>query len=119
VVTNVSTKPINIGPFSGLDNVHSPDARTFQPPGEMEKRLPALVAASDVDLDEDGWPASRPGVSEVLEPTAALRGFSALGMLLIHDDDAILQVDLDEDPVGTTEIVSGLEDDDPVQFLEH
>jgi hypothetical protein len=40
-------------------------------------------------------------------------------MLLIHDEDTILQVDLDEDPVGTTEIVSGLEDDEPVQFLEH
>ena len=113
------SKSINLGPFSGVDNVHSPDARTFQPPGEIEKRLAALVAASDVDLDDDGWPASRPGVSTVLEPTAALRGFSALGLLLIHDEDEIRQVDLGEDPVGTTTIVSGLAVDDPVQFLEH
>ena len=115
----MATKPISIGPFSGVDNVHSPDARTFQPPGELEKRLPALVAASDVDLDDDGWAASRPGVSEVLELTAALRGFSALGLLLVQDGGKIQQVDLDETPVGTTDIVSGLSSTDPVQFLEH
>lgn len=40
-------------------------------------------------------------------------------MLLLHDDDAILQVNLDADPLDTTELVSGLADDDPVQFLEH
>jgi hypothetical protein len=112
-------KTISIGPFSGVDNVHAPSAGTFQPPGELEKRLAALVTASDVDLDDEGWPTSRPGLAAVLAPTAALRGFSALGMLLVHDEDKILQVDLDEDPVGTTTIVSGLAVDDPVQFLEH
>lgn len=112
------TSPISLGPWSGIDNVHAADARTFQPPGELEKRLPALVAATDVDLDDDGWAASRQGTTSVFEPNAALRGFSALGMFLIHDEGSILQVNLDADPVDTTEIVSGLDDDDPVQFLE-
>lgn len=102
----------------GVDNVHSPDARTFQPPGALEKRLPALVAATDVDLDDDGWAASRQPTAEVLDLEAALRGFSAIGLLLVHDEGKILQVNLDADPVDTTEIVAGLDDDDPVQFLE-
>jgi hypothetical protein len=116
---DVSTKPVSLGPWSGVDNIHSPDARTFQPPGELEKRLPALVTASDVDLDDDGWVASRPGAAAVLTPTAALRGFSALGLLLVHDEDKIVKVNLSATPVTTTTIVSGLAVDDPVQFLEH
>jgi hypothetical protein len=112
-------KTIKLGPWNGIDNVHAPNSGPFQPPGEFEKRLAALVTASDVDLDDEGWPTSRLGLATVLEPTAALRGFSALGMLLVHDEDKILQVDLDEDPVGTTTIISGLAVDDPVQFLEH
>ena len=47
-------KPVSLGPWSGIDNVHSPDARTFQPPGDQERRLAALVSAMDVDLDDDG-----------------------------------------------------------------
>ena len=115
----MATKPVSLGPWSGIDNVHSPDARTFQPPGELEKRLAALVSAMDVDLDDDGGPASRQPTTAVLDLTAALRGFSALGLLLVHDEDKILQVNLDATPVDTTTIVSGLEVDDPVQFLEH
>jgi hypothetical protein len=113
------SKPVKIGPWMGIDNVHSINSATFQPPGELEKRLTALVAASDVDLDNEGWPISRKVASSVLTTTAALRGFSALGMLLIQDGGKILKVNLTSTPINTTEIVTGLVSDDPVQFLEH
>jgi hypothetical protein len=40
-------------------------------------------------------------------------------MLLVHDEDKIVKVNLSATPVTTTTIVSGLAVDDPVQFLEH
>jgi hypothetical protein len=114
----MAIKPISIPGFSGVDNVHSPDARTFQPPGEMEKRLPALVAATDVDLDDDGWPSSRRGTSELAELTSGLGGFSGNGLLLVQEAGTISVIDTTTDPVTATPLITGLDAADPIRFHE-
>jgi hypothetical protein len=111
------TKTIAFGGWSGVDNVNSPDARTFQPPGELEKRLAALVAASDVDLDDDGWPASRKALLELIALTDPLRTVFIGGLLLVQDGGKIQRVNL-----GTgvlTDLVTGLDNTDPVRFHWH
>jgi hypothetical protein len=89
----------------------------------MEKRLPALVAAMDVDLDDDGWPKSRKPLAEVYDWTAlgmeASRVFSALGVFLAYGekDDAygIYQIDLD---TGTSTLVVGGFSSDGTETVE-
>jgi len=85
------TKTIALGGWSGVDNVHSPDARTFQPPGELEKRLAALVAASDVDLDDDGWPSSRKALATDTALTAGLGGCSIDGRMFFQNGSTLYE----------------------------
>jgi hypothetical protein len=100
-----------------VDNVHSPGARTFQPPGGLEKRLAALVAASDVDLDDDGWVASRESIALVAALTDPLRTVSLGGLLLTQDGGKIQRVN---PSMGTLiDLVTGLDDIDPVRFHWH
>lgn len=53
------TKRITLGPFQGIDNVHRDTARPFQIPNWKEKRNTALVRATNVDINDDGWTKSR------------------------------------------------------------
>jgi hypothetical protein len=109
-------KPINIGPFAGIDNVHKPDTSTFQIIGELEKRRMALVAATDVDLDDDGWLSSRAPTETVLELTTGLGGFSGAGWLLVQEAGTVSMVDT-VTPAKTAAI-EDLDEADPVRFHE-
>jgi len=53
-----SVPPVRIGPWGGIDNVHSPGHKVFQQ-GD-EKQLPFLRSAVNVDIDDDGWVSTRP-----------------------------------------------------------
>jgi hypothetical protein len=109
-------KPISIGPFAGIDNVHAADSSTFQIIGELEKRRMALVAATDVDLDDDGWPSSRTPTETVLELTTGLGGFSGAGWLLVQEAGTVSMVDT-ATPAKTTAVES-LDAADPVRYHE-
>lgn len=81
---------ISLGPWPlGIDNVHGPSHRVFQVPGQGQP--PArLRAASNVDLDDEGWPSSRAGTSVVGSAlTAGARVFSADGTLFVQDDETL------------------------------
>ena len=63
-------EPIALGPWPpGLDNVHPPRHAVFQLPGKDGPR-PRLAVATDVELDDEGWPRTRPLVAS----TAVLDG---------------------------------------------
>lgn len=85
------SKPISVGPFAGIDNVHAADAATFQIIGELEKRRMALVAATDVDLDDDGWPSSRAPTVVVSALSAGLGGWSVGGRFFYQDGDTLYE----------------------------
>ena len=87
----MSIKPVSLGPWSGVDNVHSPDASTFQPPGELEKRLAALVAAPDVDIDDDGWPASRLPATTDTVLVSGRGGWSVGGRTFFQDGNTLYE----------------------------
>lgn len=81
----MATSPVSIGPWSGIDNIHQADAKVFQPPGELEKRVAALVQASDVDLDDDGWPSARHDIVEDTALTSGLGGWRILDRMFVQD----------------------------------
>ena len=111
----MSTKPVSLGPWSGVDNFHAPDHRVFQPPARGEP--PArLVAATDVDLDDEGLISSRPWVTEVMVLAAGKNLFSALDVLLIQDGASIKQIDTVA--WAATNLVTGLTAGSVVAFHE-
>lgn len=87
----MANPPRSIGPFSGVNNVHKPDSGTFQLPGELERRLPALVAATDVDLDDDGWPASRLSTASVQVLINGLGGWEVGNRIFFQDGDSLYE----------------------------
>lgn len=111
------TTPIFLGPWSGIDNVHEADARTFQPPGELEKRVPTLVQASNVDFNDDGWPSTRGALVQKVALTDGLAVFSGAGLLLAQDEGTIKLVDPSD--WSTTDLVTGLATDQRVEFHTH
>lgn len=77
---------ISLGPWPlGVDNVHAPSHRVFQVPGQGQP--PArLRAATNVNLDDEGWPSAIPGTSVVGDPLAeGTRLVSADGTLFTQD----------------------------------
>lgn len=112
----MASKPVSIGGFSGLDNVHRPDAQTFQIPGPQENRRMALTAAVDVSLDDDGWPKSRSATTELASLTDGLRGFSGAGLLLVQEAGVISSVNTSTG--AKTTLISGLDTTDRVRFHE-
>lgn len=75
----------------GIDNVHAVDARTFQPPGHQEKRLAALVAATDVDLNNDGWVSSRNALEVDTALTTGIGGWSVAGRMFYQDGGTLYE----------------------------
>lgn len=112
----MAANPISLGPWRGIDNVHAPDAQTFQIPGEREQRLASLVTATDVDLDDDGWPMSRLPTATLTALTTGLGGFSGAGLLLVQEAGTISKINVSTG--AKTAIVTGLDTADPVRFHE-
>lgn len=96
-------KPVPLGPWLGVDNVHLPTHKVFQFPSK-DGGLSALVAAVDVDLLDDGWVKSREGATTVLSATTAKYLGSKGGLLLLQDGEVLYKV------VGTTptSLITGL-----------
>lgn len=84
--------PISLGPWMGIDNVHLPDAGVFQPRGELEKRLPALSQAVDVDLDDDGWPSTRLPAAAVEVLGQGIGGWEVDERFFIQDGTSLYEV---------------------------
>lgn len=109
--------PINLGPWSGIDNVHDPDAAVFQAAGENEKRRPAVLTATDVDIDNDGRFVRRGGVEAGTALSAGLSVFSGAGLLLVQDGGDIKTVDPAD--WSASILVTGLNPERRVVFHEH
>lgn len=109
--------PINLGPWSGIDNVHDTDAAVFQAAGENEKRRPAVLTATDVDIDNDGQFARRGGVEAGTVLAAGSSVFSSAGLLLVQDGSEIKQVNPAD--WSTSTLVTGLNPAQRVVFHEH
>lgn len=109
--------PISIGPWMGIDNVHLSDAGVFQPRGELEKRLPALVSAENVDLDNDGWPQRRIGFTRHVALDSGLELFVGAGLVLVQDGGTIKQFNPADR--STVDLVTGLAADERVIFHLH
>jgi hypothetical protein len=95
-------KLIPLGPWPlGVDNVHPADHRVFQVPGQNQPP-PRLVAASDVDLSDEGWPRTR-RPAKAVEVVVDGRGLWSFGESRYVQDGAVLRL------VGSaTPLVSGL-----------
>lgn len=102
----MAANPLSLGPWRGIDNVHAPDAQTFQIPGERERRIASLVTATDVDLDDDGWPKTRKPATDLITLTSGLRGVSFGGAMILQDAGELVQFDTDTEATST--LVSGL-----------
>lgn len=99
----MSIKSINLGPWSGINNVQDADALTFQPPGELEKRRSALVAATNVDIDDEGCPASRLPIAIETVLVSGIGGWSVRGRTFFQEGSTLYE------RLGTdTALISGL-----------
>jgi hypothetical protein len=96
------SEPVKIPGFSGINNVQDALAGVFQVSAQPNAPRPALVAATDVDLDDDGWVSSRKPLAVVDTLTAGHGGWSANAGLLVQDGGNLLS--------GVTAVVSGLGD---------
>lgn len=87
------TEAIRLGPWPlGIDNVHAADHAVYQVPGRGDP--PArLLGAPNVELNDEGWPRSRPGTVPWTTLTAGRRLCSAGGLLLCQDGDSLLRID--------------------------
>lgn len=99
----MTAKPLSLGPWKGIDNVHRPSDQTFQIPGEREQRLAALVAATDVDLTDDGWPVSRLPTAADTALTTPLGGWTIAGRMFYQAADRLY-----ERTTTDTLLISGL-----------
>lgn len=81
-----------------------------------DKSIPQLVDAVNVDIDNDGKPKRRAGLTKVVGLNLGLSAVSANGLLLVQDNTSIKLVDI---VAGTsTSVVTGLSLA-KVQFLHH
>ena len=95
------SEPILLGPWPlGLDNVHPPRHAVFQLP-EKGEPLPRLKVALDVELDDEGWPKTRPLVTSAAV-TAGQGIESVAGRLFYQDDGALYEYG------NTTALITGL-----------
>lgn len=97
----MATTPQYLGPWAGIDNVHNAGAKVFQVPGELEKRVPMLVQASNVDLDDDGWVTSRQPVSTITNFSAGLGGWVVGGRLFCQDGGILYEGNTKDTPLIT------------------
>lgn len=110
----MSDELITIGPWpEGMDTFHSETHQLFQVGGET---LPRLVSAVNVDLDDEGRPKRRAGLTEQISVTAGKGVFSGAGLLLVQDGGTIKKITL---PSTESTIVSGLDADARIIFHEH
>ena len=107
-----------LGPWPlGQDSVSANTAIAFQLATEDRPTRPRLKTATNVDIDQDGWPRLRKGTLARLTGTNYLNAFSGAGLLLLQDQGAITKVT----PGGTyssASLVAGLSSSLPVEFLE-
>lgn len=83
---------VDLGPWSGIDNVHAPDHPVFGPPREGQ-RPAALTAAVDVDLDDAGQVRSRPGTTVLRAVRAPVQVWAGSGRWWVQDGDALVRDD--------------------------
>lgn len=81
-----------------------------------DKSIPQLVDAINVDIDNDGKPKRRKGLTEIVSLTTGLQAVSANNMLFVQDGTAIKSINLTTNTAST--IVSGLSLN-KVQFVHH
>lgn len=80
---------IPLGPWPlGIDNVHAPSHRVFQPP-EQGQPPARLREARDVNLDDDGWPSARPGTSVIKSVSVGKRFVQVDGVSLLQAGDSL------------------------------
>lgn len=80
-----------LGPFQGINNIHRDTARPFQIPNWKEKWLTALVSATDVDINDDGWVKSRPPAGPDTTLDAGVGGWSVQGRFFFQDDSTLYE----------------------------
>lgn len=98
---------VSLGPWPlGVDNVNSQYSRFFQIPSEGENPS-RLAAATDVDLDAEGLPATRREFEQVLVAPGMSGLWSIAGMLLAQDGSVLGQVTLGATPAFVP-LVTGL-----------
>lgn len=85
---------ISLGPWPlGVDNVHAPSHRVFQVPGQGQP--PArLRSATNVALDDEGWPSARIGASIIGDLIGnSLRLISVGGVLYVQAGASLLAIE--------------------------
>jgi len=99
--------PLELGPWpEGEDTYHRPTHNFFQVGEESRARLAAAIS---VDIDTEGWPKRREGFAGYVTAANTIRTVDYVGgMLLLQDGTVVYRVNYSEDPVTTTELVSGL-----------
>lgn len=92
---------VQLGPWPlGIDNVHSTSHRVYQVPADDRFPRSRLREAMDVDLDDEGWPSTRPATVEDTVLTSGEGLFAVGGRLLYQDDGTLYE--------GETTLVEGL-----------
>lgn len=107
-------KLTQIGPWSGVNNVHPAEHEVFQLRKDFRT---ALLSGTNIDLNDDGWSSVRAEFVQQLSFTNPRTVFSALGLVLVQDGGSIYSVDLTAQT--STLVVSGLDADEPVSWLAH
>lgn len=81
-------KTVKIGPFSGINNVQSSSASAFQ---VSEGKSIAVVAANDVDLNDDGWPTNRLPIAIDTTIITPLGGWDIAGRMFYQAADRLYE----------------------------
>lgn len=106
------TTPVTIPGFAGIDNVHKPHDGVFQ---LAEDRLPAMVAAMDMQLDDDGHVMARSPYVVAASSATFRDGVSFGGDLYVQDGEAIAK----NPHAAREDVVTGLDPTTRVVFHKH